>query len=45
MHAGFWLGNVKEGNNLKDIGINERMIFKWILTMLGSHGLDLSGSG
>lgn len=39
MHAGFWLGNVKEGHHLEDIHINERMILKWILTILGSHGL------
>jgi len=45
MHSGFWLGNVKEGNHLEDIHINERMILEWILTTLGSHRLDLSGLG
>jgi hypothetical protein len=28
MHAGFWLGNVKEGNDLEDLGMNGGMILK-----------------
>jgi len=26
----FWWGNVKERDNLKDRGINERMMLKWV---------------
>jgi hypothetical protein len=27
---GFWLGNVKEGDHLEDVGVDWRIILKWI---------------
>jgi hypothetical protein len=29
--AEFWWGNQKESDNLEDLGIDERIILKWIL--------------
>jgi hypothetical protein len=26
----FWSGNLRESNHLQDLGINERIILKWI---------------
>jgi hypothetical protein len=35
-----------EGDHLKDPGVDERIILKWICKRLdGGHGLDQSGSG
>jgi hypothetical protein len=45
MHTGFWWGNPREGDHLKDIGVDGRIILKWILEKWdGWHGLDRSGS-
>ena len=30
MQAGFWLGNQNERDHLKDTGLDERVILKWI---------------
>jgi len=30
VHTGFWWGNLREGNHLKDKGIDGRIILKWI---------------
>jgi hypothetical protein len=30
MHTGFWWGNVRESNQLEDIGIDGRIKLKWI---------------
>jgi hypothetical protein len=30
MHTEFWWGNLREGDHLKDPGIDGRIIFKWI---------------
>jgi hypothetical protein len=30
MHAGFWWGNLREGNHLKDPGIDRWILLKWI---------------
>jgi hypothetical protein len=35
MQIEFWSGNLKGGNNLEDVGVNTRIILKWIL-----RGLD-----
>jgi hypothetical protein len=31
MHVWFWLGNLRERDHLKDLGIDRRIILKWIL--------------
>ena len=31
MHAGFWLGNLKDRDNLKDSDVDERIILRWII--------------
>ena len=30
MHTGFWWGNQKEGSQLEDIGVDRRIILKWV---------------
>jgi hypothetical protein len=30
VHARFWWGNLKEIDHLEDLGIDERIILKWI---------------
>jgi hypothetical protein len=29
-HTGFWLGDLREGDNLKDPGVDVTIILKWI---------------
>jgi hypothetical protein len=29
-HTGFWWGNLRKGNHLKELGIDGRIISKWI---------------
>jgi hypothetical protein len=31
MHTKFWSGNLKGGDHPEDIGVDGRIIFKWIL--------------
>jgi hypothetical protein len=31
MHAGFWLGNLKDRDRLKDSDVNGRIILRWII--------------
>jgi hypothetical protein len=31
MHAGFWLGRLGERHEVEDLGLDERIILKWIL--------------
>jgi hypothetical protein len=39
--AGFWSGNVKEGDDLEYLGIERKTILKWILKNEdGGHGVD-----
>ena len=44
MHAGFCWGDLRERDHFEDLGVDGRVIFKWILTSM-RYGLDLSGSG
>jgi hypothetical protein len=46
VHTGFWWEDLREGDHLEDIGIDVRIIFKWIFKKWdGGHELDCSGSG
>ena len=31
MHTGFWWGNLSEGDHMEDIGLDGKIILKWIL--------------
>jgi hypothetical protein len=31
VHTGFWYGDLKEGEHLEDLGVDRRIILKWIL--------------
>jgi hypothetical protein len=37
-------GNVKENNHVEDLGVDSRMLLKWILNNIGGRGLDWSRS-
>jgi hypothetical protein len=39
VHTGFWWGNLKESDQLEDLGIDLRIILKWILKL--DKGMDL----
>jgi hypothetical protein len=39
--AGFWWGDVREGDHLKDQSVDGRIILKWTFKKWdGGHGLD-----
>jgi hypothetical protein len=41
VHTEFWWEDLLEKDHLKDIGIDGRIILKWILrNCVGTHGLD-----
>jgi hypothetical protein len=44
MHIKFWLGSLKGKDNSEDIGIDGRIILKWILNRVGGCGLNSTGS-
>jgi hypothetical protein len=35
MHAGFWWVNLREMDYLEDIGVDRRIIFKWLFKKYG----------
>jgi hypothetical protein len=39
MYIGFWWGYLKERDYLKDLGVNGRMILKWILNKWELEGV------
>ena len=38
MHTEFWWGNVREGDHLEDLGVDGRLILKWIFKQWGGMG-------
>jgi hypothetical protein len=46
VHTGFWCGNLRARDH-EDLGVEERIIFKWILKDWDrvENGLEWSGSG
>ena len=41
VYRGFSWGNLMEGDHLEDLGVDGRIIFRWIFRKLdGGHGLD-----
>ena len=46
VHIGFWWGNLRVEDHLKDAGVDGRIILKWVFERLnGGHRLDRYGSG
>jgi len=46
VHTGFWWGNLRERIYLEDLGVDGRIILKWVFRKWdGGHGLDGFGSG
>ena len=46
VRRGFWWANPREEDHLKDPGVDERIILKWVFEKRdGDHGLDRSVSG
>ena len=44
MHTEIFWGNLKEGDDLEDLGINERKILKWILNARAINVLSWQAS-
>jgi hypothetical protein len=40
MHTGFWWGDLREGDYLEDLGVNERIILEWIIKEWDGRGMD-----
>jgi hypothetical protein len=41
VHTGFWWGHLREGDHLGELGVDGRVILKWIFKKWdGEHGLD-----
>jgi hypothetical protein len=46
VYKGFWWGNLRERDHLGVLGVDGRIILKWIFKKCDfGHGLDQSGSG
>jgi hypothetical protein len=45
-YMGFWWGNLREGDNMRDPGVDERMTLRWIFKKWDvGYGMDRAGSG
>jgi hypothetical protein len=42
VHTGFWWGNLREGDHLKDSGIDGRIILIWMFRTGGMDWIDLT---
>jgi hypothetical protein len=38
VHPGLWWGDVREGDHLEDLGVEGRLILKWIFKQWGGMG-------
>jgi hypothetical protein len=45
LHTRVWWGNLKKRDHLEDLGIEGRIILKWILNRIVKLRVDASGSG
>jgi hypothetical protein len=46
IYIGVWWGNLRERDHLEDLGIDGRIILRWIFRNCNvGHGLNQSGSG
>ena len=40
MHTGFWWRNLRERDNLQDLGVDGNIILRWIFRKLDGEGMD-----
>jgi hypothetical protein len=40
IHVRFWRGDVNEIDHLEGLGVDGRILLKWILNNIGGRGLD-----